>query len=43
MVELGKKDMLDRNFLSTETFGRNVSYRCFDMAHKNVSDLMISR
>jgi NADPH:quinone reductase-like Zn-dependent oxidoreductase len=43
MVKLGKKDMLDRNYLSMEPFGRNASYRCFDMAHKNVSDALIAR
>lgn len=43
MVELGKKDMLDRNNLSMEPFGRNVGYVCFDMAHKNVSDAMIEK
>ncbi|EKG16355.1 Beta-ketoacyl synthase [Macrophomina phaseolina MS6] len=43
MVELGKKDMLDRNYLSMEPFGRNASYRCFDMAHKHVSDQVIGR
>lgn len=43
MVELGKKDMLDRNNLPMEMFGRNASYRCFDMAHRHVSDQVISR
>ena len=43
MVELGKKDMLDRNSLSMEPFGRNASYRCFDMSHKHVSDILIAR
>ena len=43
MVELGKKDMLDRNSLSMEPFGRNASYRCFDMSHKHVSDALIAR
>ena len=43
MVELGKKDMLDRNTLSMEPFGRNASYRCFDMSHKHVSDTLIAR
>lgn len=43
MVELGKKDMLDRNNLSMEPFGRNASYRCFDMSHKQVSDQLIAR
>ena len=43
MVELGKKDMLDRNTLSMEPFGRNASYRCFDMSHKHVSDAVIAQ
>lgn len=43
MVELGKKDMLDRKSLAMEPFGRNASYRCFDMAHKHVSDTLIAR
>ncbi|KAE8392501.1 hypothetical protein BDV23DRAFT_192476 [Aspergillus alliaceus] len=42
MVELGKRDMLDRKCLSMEPFGRNVSYRCFDMGHDIVSDAMIN-
>jgi hypothetical protein len=41
MVELGKRDMLDRKSLSMEPFGRNASYRCFDMGHAAVSDAMI--
>ena len=43
MVELGKKDMLDRNYLSMEPFGRNASFRCFDMSHVHVSDALIAR
>ncbi|KAL6716017.1 hypothetical protein ACLMJK_006979 [Lecanora helva] len=43
MVELGKRDMLDRNSLSMEPFGRNASFRCFDMSHKHVSDALIAR
>ncbi|KAI3555024.1 beta-ketoacyl synthase domain-containing protein [Colletotrichum abscissum] len=43
MVELGKRDMLDRNYLSMEPFGRNASYRCFDMSHEHVSDIVIAR
>lgn len=43
MVELGKKDMLDRNQLSMEPFGRNASYRCFDMSHEQVTDTVIGR
>jgi NADPH:quinone reductase-like Zn-dependent oxidoreductase len=42
MVELGKKDHIDRNTLSMEHFARNVSYRCFDMSHKHVSDEVIA-
>ncbi|OTB08290.1 hypothetical protein M426DRAFT_52354 [Hypoxylon sp. CI-4A] len=38
MVELGKKDHIDRNSLAMEPFGRNASYRCFDMSHKHVTD-----
>jgi hypothetical protein len=43
MVELGKKDMLDRKSLAMEPFGRNASYTCFDMAHKQVSGSLIAR
>ncbi|OQE43511.1 hypothetical protein PENCOP_c003G08807 [Penicillium coprophilum] len=43
MVELGKKDMLDRDYLSMEPFGRNAFYRCFDMSHAHVSDTFIAR
>ena len=43
MIELGKKDMLDRNLLAMEPFGRNASFRCFDMSHKHVSDALIAR
>ncbi|KAJ5773670.1 hypothetical protein N7457_008566 [Penicillium paradoxum] len=42
MVELGKRDMLDRKGLCMEPFGRNASYRCFDMGHDIVSDAMIN-
>ncbi|KAI9651886.1 MAG: Type I Iterative PKS [Alyxoria varia] len=43
MIELGKKDHLDRNSLSMEPFARNASFRCFDMSHKCVSDALIAR
>ncbi|RDA88311.1 hypothetical protein CP532_6585, partial [Ophiocordyceps camponoti-leonardi (nom. inval.)] len=42
MVELGKKDHLDRNMLAMEPFGRNASYRCFDLSHKQVTDTVIA-
>ncbi|KAJ5115344.1 beta-ketoacyl synthase domain-containing protein [Penicillium alfredii] len=43
MVKLGKRNMLDRNYLSMEPLGRNASYRCFDMSHTHVSGQLISR
>ena len=43
MIEIGKKDMLDRNFLAMEPFGRNATYRGFDMSHKHVTDTLIAR
>ena len=43
MIEIGKKDMLDRNSLAMEPFGRNATYRGFDMSHKDVSDILIAR
>lgn len=43
MVEIGKKDVLDRNSLAMEPFGRNASYRGFDMSHEHVSETLISR
>ncbi|KAL3290693.1 Acyl transferase/acyl hydrolase/lysophospholipase [Colletotrichum asianum] len=42
LVELGKKDMLDRSSLPMQSFGRNASYCCFDMSHSHVSDSMIA-
>ncbi|KAI0421157.1 putative polyketide synthase [Xylaria grammica] len=42
MVELGKKDHIDRNLLSMEPFARNASYRCFDMSHDHVTDQVIA-
>ncbi|RCI09139.1 hypothetical protein L249_1549 [Ophiocordyceps polyrhachis-furcata BCC 54312] len=42
MVELGKKDHIDRNKLAMEPFARNASYRCFDMSHKHVTDTVIA-
>lgn len=35
--------VVDRNTLSMAPFGRNASYRCFDMSHKHVSDILIAR
>lgn len=36
-VEIGKRDMLDRNSLSMEPFCRNASYRAIDMSHDSIS------
>ncbi|KAI1452126.1 reducing type I polyketide synthase [Annulohypoxylon moriforme] len=38
MIEIGKKDILDRNTLSMEPFGRNASFRAFDLSHKEITD-----
>lgn len=31
-IEIGKKDLIDRNSLSLEPFNRNASYRAFDLS-----------
>lgn len=44
MVEIGKKDILDRNKLSMEPFDRNCSFRAVDLSHFNVmNDVVIER
>ena len=43
MVELGKKDILDRGTLSMEPFGRNASFRAIDMSHRSMSDAINAR
>jgi NADPH:quinone reductase-like Zn-dependent oxidoreductase len=43
MVELGKKDILERNYLPMEPFSRNVSYRSLDISHKSVPESVLSR
>ncbi|KAJ5375590.1 Acyl transferase/acyl hydrolase/lysophospholipase [Penicillium concentricum] len=42
MVEIGKKDVLDRNKLSMEPFDRNCSFRALDFSHKSISDALIA-
>ncbi|MCJ1264132.1 hypothetical protein MMC22_004003 [Lobaria immixta] len=37
MVEIGKRDILDRNTLPMEPFGRNASYRALDLSHSSVT------
>ncbi|CAH0024600.1 unnamed protein product, partial [Clonostachys rhizophaga] len=44
MVEIGKRDILDRNTLSMEPFDRNCSFRAIDMSYtKHVDDELIAR
>ncbi len=38
MVEIGKKDVIDRNWLNTEPFDRNCSFRAIDFSYKQVTD-----
>ena len=38
LIEIGKKDMLERNSLSMEPFDRNCSYRAFDLSRKSITD-----
>ncbi|KAJ0413691.1 polyketide synthase [Aspergillus carlsbadensis] len=38
LVEIGKKDMLDRSSLSMEPFDRNCSYRALDLSRKSITD-----
>jgi NADPH:quinone reductase-like Zn-dependent oxidoreductase len=42
MVEIGKKDIIDRNSLSMEPFGRNASFRALDFSYKEISDALIA-
>ena len=43
MVELGKRDILEKNYLPMDPFSRNVSYRSFDISHKSVPNSILSR
>ena len=43
MIEIGKKDILDRNGLSMESFDRNISFRAVDMSHERAPDHLVSR
>ncbi|KAI0198971.1 polyketide synthase [Astrocystis sublimbata] len=44
MVEIGKKDIVDRNSLSMEPFDRNCSFRAMDFSYTNdISDALIER
>ncbi|KAK8135250.1 beta-ketoacyl synthase domain-containing protein [Apiospora sp. TS-2023a] len=44
MVEIGKRDILDRNSLAMEPFGRNCSFRAVDLScNKHITDSMVAR
>ncbi|CAI7593555.1 unnamed protein product [Penicillium palitans] len=43
MIEIGKKDILDRNSLAMEPFDRNISFRAVDMSHERAPDRLVSR
>jgi hypothetical protein len=44
MVEIGKKDILDRNSLAMEPFDRNCSFRAVDLSYtKHMDEHMISK
>ncbi|ETS80425.1 hypothetical protein PFICI_07954 [Pestalotiopsis fici W106-1] len=44
MVEIGKKDILDRNTLAMEPFDRNCSYRAIDLSYaKHMDEHMIAK
>jgi len=43
MVEIGKKDILDRNSLAMEPFDRNISFMAVDMSHERAPDHLVQR
>ena len=43
MIEIGKKDILDRNNLSMKPFNRKASFRAVDMSHKSIDDPLTGR
>jgi NADPH:quinone reductase-like Zn-dependent oxidoreductase len=43
MVEIGKKDILSQASLSMEPFGRNASFRAFDLAHEEMNEDKLAR
>ena len=42
-IDIGKRDILDRNSLSMEPFNRNASYRAVDMSRKSLAADVILR
>lgn len=44
MVEIGKRDIVDRNTLAMEPFDRNCSFRAVDLSYtREISDQLIGR
>jgi NADPH:quinone reductase-like Zn-dependent oxidoreductase len=43
MVEIGKRDVLDRNNLPMEPFNRNARFCAVDMSHRQISDQLIAK
>lgn len=44
MVEIGKRDIVDRNSLSMEPFDRNCSFRAVDLSYtREFSDQLVGR
>lgn len=44
MVEIGKRDIVDRNTLSMEPFDRNCSFQALDLSYtKDMTDSVIER
>ncbi|RFU76423.1 polyketide synthase [Trichoderma arundinaceum] len=43
MVEIGKKDILDRNKLSMAPFDRNISFRALDLSPERAPDALIAK
>ncbi|KAK8058457.1 Acyl transferase/acyl hydrolase/lysophospholipase [Apiospora phragmitis] len=43
MVEIGKRDIVDRSALPMEPFNRNASFRALDLSHDEISDDIVAR
>ncbi|KAF2841765.1 PKSKA1 [Patellaria atrata CBS 101060] len=43
MVEIGKKDILERNSLSMRPFDRNISFRAVDLSPERTPDALVAR
>ncbi len=43
LVDLSKRDIAERNFLSLEPFGRNCAFRAVDLTNNSISDEEIQR